>query len=718
MSPSPPLPERKVVKWLALGGIAAGLLLAGSGVCIRQLADVPAYWLVASCISAFAWLFLLIRLRVFSKSNRLLFLVGTVVGFNLLAQSTGGEQSPLIFGLFLLMGIAAWDGEAFYAFLVAILFSGLEASLYFHKGDTPQGPSLYLRWAAYLVSAAFLARIVKTRQEKEQLNSRLESLKNDAVQLASEAEPSSFNVHKDRLLMEESRLSARVGTVMELEGVLTRQLELFQKSLPVNTAVFFLLTSIEEKKILRLRAASSLSQDIASDVTLLPGETLVGLSAKEGRRVLLNDIAPESSKALPYYLRPNSIGSFLAQPIFLKPHQLEESAGEERELAGILVLDHEKPDYFQERELALMEQFSEMLADTIQNARVMHFSRTKTRNLHALYEVSNSFSTLLDLDQVLKTALATAREISLCDSAYVALTEGDGRKFSVRAWWGHASVEKPLYLEEELAAWIWENKKPIRYTRGQRDKGLIPIAKREGMLGSTQSFLMVPLLAGEDILGVIRLNSQKSAAYQAYDEDILTTLANQTAMAVENALMVRQIRDMAIRDGLTGVYNHRYFQEKLGEEIIKAERYNKDLSLALLDVDHFKKFNDSYGHQEGDKVLRVVANVIQGTIRHKIDTVARYGGEEFAVILPESDGNSGKELAERIRKNIESYLFENDSKIPYRVTVSIGVASYPFDARDQKVLIQSADQALYEAKKAGRNRAKRFSTDVTGLKSL
>ncbi len=365
-----------------------------------------------------------------------------------------------------------------------------------------------------------------------------------------------------------------------------------------------------------------------------------------------------------------------------------------------------------------MEQFSEMLADTIQNARVMHFSRTKTRNLHALYEVSNSFSTLLDLDQVLKTALATAREISLCDSAYVALTEGDGRKFSVRAWWGHASVEKPLYLEEELAAWIWENKKPIRYTRGQREKGLIPIAKREGMLGSTQSFLMVPLLAGEDILGVIRLNSQKSAAYQAYDEDILTTLANQTAMAVENALMVRQIRDMAIRDGLTGVYNHRYFQEKLGEEIIKAERYNKDLSLALLDVDHFKKFNDSYGHQEGDKVLRVVANVIQGTIRHKIDTVARYGGEEFAVILPESDGNSGKELAERIRKNIESYLFENDSKIPYRVTVSIGVASYPFDARDQKVLIQSADQALYEAKKAGRNRAKRFSTDVTGLKSL
>lgn len=704
-----------MVKWLALGGIASGLLLAGSGICIRQLVDVPSYWLVISSIAAFAWLFLLNRLRVFSKPNRLLFLTGTVVGFNLLVQSTGGEQSPLIFGLFLLMGTAAWEGEARYGYLVAVLFSGLEA-FYLRKEDAPQGLTLYLRWAAYLVSAAFLARVVKTRREKEQLNSRLESLKNDADQLASGAEPSSFNIPKDRLLMEEGRLSARVGTVMELEEVLGRELALFQKSLSIHTVMFFLLTVVEEKKVFRLRASSSLSQDIASDVTLLPGETLIGLAAKEGRRVLLNDIVPESARALPYYLKPNLVGSFLAQPIHLKPLQSEEECGEERELVGVLVLDHDKPNYFQERELVLVEQFSEILSDTIQSTRVLHFSRTKTRNLHALYEVSNSFSTLLDLDQVLKTALNTAREISSCDSAYVALTEGERQKFSVRAWWGHAKMEKPLYLEDELAAWVWETKKPIRYSRGQKQKGLLSFAKREGMLGATQSFLMVPLLAGEDILGVIRLNSQKPATYQAYDQDVLTTLANQTAMAVENALMVRQIRDMAIRDGLTGVYNHRYFQEKLAEEIIKAERYNKDLSLALLDVDHFKKFNDSYGHQEGDKVLRVVAEVIQGTVRNKVDTVARYGGEEFAVILPESDGNMGKELAERIRKNVESHLFENEGKTPYRVTVSVGVASYPFDSREQKGIIQLADQALYDAKKAGRNRVGRFSVGGNALK--
>lgn len=710
MSPFSAVLNRKAARWLALVGIAAAFLLAGSGICILQLSDVPTAWLIVSWVAAFLWLFLLIRLHLFAEPNRLLLLIGTTVGLNLLAQSTGGEQSPLIFAVFLLMGIAAWEGEALYGFWVAILFSLLEA-FYLRKEDSLAGVSLYLRWAAYLASAFFLARIVKTRKEKEELNSRLENLKSEASQLASEAEPTSFNIPKDKLLMEETRLSARVGTVMGLEDSLAKQLALFQKSLSLHSAVFFLWTTVQDKKVLRLRAFSSDSKSIASDITVLSGETLIGLAAKEGRRVLLNDIAEESAGALPYYLKPNPVNSFLAQPVYLKNSPADGALQEEIELLGVLALDHLNPGFFQGRELELTELFVQLLAETIQNTRVLHFSRTKTRNLHALYEVSNSFSTLLKMSRVLETALKTAAEICSCDSAYVALIEGDGKRFNVRAWWGPPRAsEKPSYLEDELAAWILENKKAIRYTRGQRDKSLGSFSRKEGMLGSIQSFLMVPLLIGEDVLGVIRLNSQKPDAYQTYDQDVLTTLANQTAMALENALMIQQIQDMAIRDGLTGAYNHRYFQEKLAEEMTKAERYNKDLSLILLDVDHFKKFNDNYGHQEGDRVLRIVSEVIQKTVRDKIDTVARYGGEEFAVILPESDGNIGKELAERIRKNMEGYLFENNGKAVYRVTVSIGVASYPFDAREQKALIQSADLALYDAKSNGRNCVRRFQT--------
>lgn len=695
-------------KWFAYVGLAVAFFLAVSGVCIRQLVDVSSAWLVLSWIATFFWLFLLIRIQAFSKSNRALFLLGTVIGFNLLAQSTGGEQSPLLFGVFLLMGIAAWEGEALFGYWVALVFIFLEA-FYLRKEDTAQGLPLYLRWAAYLVSAFFLTRVVNTRKEKEQLNDRLEALKNDAIQLASEAEPSSFDVSKDKLLMEENRLSARVGTMMELEENLSRQLSLFQKSLSLHSAVFFLLTNIQNKKVLRLRAFSSVSESIATDATLQLGETLVGLSAKEGRRVLLNDIALESARALPYYLKPDSIGSFLAQPVYLNSKHSETSVHEDSELIGVLILDHLKTGFFNERELVLAEHIGSMLADTIENARIMHFSRTKTRNLHALYEASKSFTSVLDANSVMETALKTAADLCHCDSSYLALVEEDKKRFRVLAWRGHSrGTEKPEYLEDELASWVLENKKPVRYTRGQKDKSLNSFSRKEGMLGSTQSFLMIPLLVGEDILGVIRLNSTKPDTYQEYDQDVLSTLANQTAIVLENALMVKQIHDMAIRDGLTGAYNHRYFQEQLANEIKKAERFNKDLSLALLDVDHFKKFNDSFGHQEGDKVLRIVSDVIQGTVRDKIDTVARYGGEEFTVILPEADGNVGRDLAERIRKNVESYLFENNGKSLYRVTISVGVASYPFDARDQKGLIQSADQALYEAKNSGRNSVRRF----------
>jgi diguanylate cyclase (GGDEF)-like protein len=190
---------------------------------------------------------------------------------------------------------------------------------------------------------------------------------------------------------------------------------------------------------------------------------------------------------------------------------------------------------------------------------------------------------------------------------------------------------------------------------------------------------------------------------------VLSTLANQAATALEKAFLVQQMEEMAIRDGLTGVFNHRYFHERLEEEFAKAERYNKDLSLLLLDVDFFKKFNDLYGHQEGDHVLKTVAKLLQEAVRNRVDTVSRYGGEEFSITLPESDINTAFETAERIRSRIEAYHFENSKGGEYHVTVSIGIASYPFDARSPSKLIHAADTALYESKSRGRNRTTRFS---------
>jgi diguanylate cyclase (GGDEF)-like protein len=154
---------------------------------------------------------------------------------------------------------------------------------------------------------------------------------------------------------------------------------------------------------------------------------------------------------------------------------------------------------------------------------------------------------------------------------------------------------------------------------------------------------------------------------------------------------------------MTRLYNHRYFQQRLDEELLRADRYDNHVSLLILDVDHFKKFNDTYGHPEGDRVLKAVARLIEKSVR-EVDIVARYGGEEFVVICPEKNGEGSLVPAERIRHAVEEFDFRISGKhVP--ITVSLGVACYPDQARSKPELIQKADYALYFSKQNGRNQA-------------
>ncbi|UCD87088.1 MAG: diguanylate cyclase [Desulfobacterales bacterium] len=169
----------------------------------------------------------------------------------------------------------------------------------------------------------------------------------------------------------------------------------------------------------------------------------------------------------------------------------------------------------------------------------------------------------------------------------------------------------------------------------------------------------------------------------------------------------RQLQEMANRDGLTGLYNHRYFHEKLSQDFLRAKRYHEYLSCILFDIDHFKKFNDTYGHQTGDVVLRALASVIQRSTRES-DLAARYGGEEFAIVLYHTDGQAAYEAAERFRQEVESNEVEDNGKV-LRVTISLGIATFPHEKiHDSKELIEYADQALYKAKENGRNRVEAF----------
>lgn len=170
----------------------------------------------------------------------------------------------------------------------------------------------------------------------------------------------------------------------------------------------------------------------------------------------------------------------------------------------------------------------------------------------------------------------------------------------------------------------------------------------------------------------------------------------------------RQLQEMANRDGLTGLFNHRYFHEQLSKDFLRAKRYHESLSCALLDIDHFKKFNDTHGHQTGDVVLSTLARVIENSIRDS-DLAARYGGEEFALVLYHTDGPGAFHVAERLRQMVESHEVQDKGKALH-VTISVGVATFPSEKiRDSKELIECADKALYKAKGKGRNRVESYS---------
>jgi diguanylate cyclase (GGDEF)-like protein len=161
--------------------------------------------------------------------------------------------------------------------------------------------------------------------------------------------------------------------------------------------------------------------------------------------------------------------------------------------------------------------------------------------------------------------------------------------------------------------------------------------------------------------------------------------------------------EMAIRDGLTNLYNHRYFYEGLGKEFVRSRRHGRVFSLVFVDLDHFKNYNDTHGHLEGDRVLRQLADIFNKRMRHS-DLVARYGGDEFVLLLPETDREGAMVVAEDIRRRVGEYPFKGKETQPLgKITVSIGVATFPEDEEDADALVKKADQALYRAKQGGQD---------------
>ena len=214
----------------------------------------------------------------------------------------------------------------------------------------------------------------------------------------------------------------------------------------------------------------------------------------------------------------------------------------------------------------------------------------------------------------------------------------------------------------------------------------------------------IPLWNEGKILGILYVNDFQTRSFSEKEISLLSLISTIAATAIGKAKVLEMTRLMAITDELTGLFNHRHLLQQLSSELSRTQRYGRALTVAMLDIDHFKLYNDTHGHLMGNEVLRNLGDIIRRNIR-ETDIPARYGGEEFSIIMPETSRTKGKLIAERLRKAIAGHPFKNAKQQPGgAMSVSIGLASYPENAATPHDLIEAADRALYRAKSTGRNR--------------
>ena len=218
-----------------------------------------------------------------------------------------------------------------------------------------------------------------------------------------------------------------------------------------------------------------------------------------------------------------------------------------------------------------------------------------------------------------------------------------------------------------------------------------------------ESLLSVPLIVGNKLVGILRLDSPATRAFTHKDLRFLKTIADVGAVAVENAQLYDKVEDFAIRDSLTGLFLRRYLMDRMDEEIKRHLRREKEMAFIMVDLDHFKRYNDHFGHTAGDIVLKCLGVLMEKYFHSPGNLICRYGGEEFCVLLPECGKEEARELAQAFVEAVEAerIILRREET---RITVSAGVATFPRDAKTREDLISKADKALYEAKHRGRNR--------------
>jgi diguanylate cyclase (GGDEF)-like protein len=341
-------------------------------------------------------------------------------------------------------------------------------------------------------------------------------------------------------------------------------------------------------------------------------------------------------------------------------------------------------------------------ARALSHARQLESEREQRKLIETFHDLSRALISTLDLSEVIERLLDALARIVPHDSAAVSLDERDETR--VVALRGHSSSEQVrrqhvALREEELTSEALQSRRTVEFivAPGQARP------RAYASLEQVRAGLALPLTADLKRVGIVTLDRWSPEPFRESEVEVAFALVAEAGVAVQNARLYAEVRRMAITDGLTDLCNRQHFFVLAERELQRSRRYGHRFALLMQDIDHFKKFNDAFGHVLGDRVLRLVADICRRSLR-STDVVARYGGEEFAILLPETDLQTAEKLAERLRRTIAEEPLSTEEYGPLSISVSVGVAALGDETHDVTSIIEKADAALYQAKREGRDR--------------
>ena len=639
------------------------------------------------------------RREAFSDAELGLLLLTAIYVLLAVSGGVGSPIYPLVYAVvsflvtFHRLAVGLPLAAAAIAFEAVLCFSprlapGLDPAV----GEAGAMGAVFIGHAGFIAVFALLNVVFLHAEVARQRRERRRRLEEEIVSMRQEARD--FRLISTALSAE-SRVRTRAeeeekisqGSIETIHQQLFNLLELLKKLMSLQTCALLWLDESGEKlkvKELCTEAAHFIEEPIPARTGVL------GAILKDGRPFVLG--APKPS-LLPYYAGPVDVAAFMGVPVI-----------EGRTLRGVLVADRKIDMPFSEAEADVLVSAAAQVVSVVQSERVFQSVERSKHEHERFYRASAELNRALTLAEVYDAAIAGARGVCDFDFAAIATYDAVRHAHTIRRVVGEwaENLDGTTHKDaSSMVSMVVKNKLALPAGGEWRERD-VPLFSHPTRVRDLESLLVLPLLVKDEVVGTFTVAARRAFAFPSDRREMLGVIANQVAISLQNAHMYQALEEQATTDGLTGLVNHRTFQERFSAMLGRADRQKLPVSMILTDIDHFKKVNDTYGHPVGDEVLRRVAAILGASAR-KIDIVARYGGEEFAIVLEATDRNGAWQLAERIRTDVAQQVFKS-SKGTFQVTLSLGVACHPEDAQAKDAVIARADESLYAAKHGGRNR--------------